>query len=392
MSDRPGEDDALRDAEAVLGARPDPRPDSLGDPDPAPNGEAATPLPVLDVHADWGDPPPRRRWLVESYLPLGQPALFVGEGGSGKTKAALQLAHNMATNRPGEDRAWFGGGPAILEPGPVVFVSWEDERDELHRRLLTNPAYAHGGGAAALRDDLAGNLHAGNLHAVNMMGRGPLWEPGERGNGKPTDYGLAVQAHCEAAGAKLLIVDALDSAYADDENVRPRVRAFVSHWQAWGLRTGCTPLFIAHPAKAEGSNYSGSTAWRNAFRVMLIFAGKGDDLAKLTVDKINYGRKPEPVALRNWHWWHADTAPPPAGTTKADAEAEKAVTQFLAEAHPERQSQAAILANRGEISRRRMEDALIRMEAAGIVSMEAGARKAKMFGLPTATPVDDRPA
>ena len=387
MSDRYDPEEAQRNTEAVRGHGPgmDPATATCGDfqadnapsgaDDPAPAGD----LPVLDIHADWGTPPPRRRWLVQNYLPLGHPALFVGEGGSGKTKAALQLAHNMATARPGESRVWFDGGPAILEPGPVVFATWEDERDEVHRRLLTNPAYEFGDGSASLKADLAGNLQA-----VNLMGYGPLWEPGPHGGlGKPTDYGLALQRHCEGAGARLLIVDALDSAYADDENVRPRVRAFVSHWQAWGLRTGCTPLFIAHPAKGEGSTYSGSTAWRNAFRVLLTFTGDGDDRAELAVDKINYGRKPGPVTLTNWKWWHADTTPPEERVDRANEKLETAIIRLLTKHHPTKLSKNKVEAAITGHSTPRKRAALDRMELDGRIEAEPGKRGATLYGLPS---------
>lgn len=94
--------------------------------------EPASPEPFDLVAASVGDlirtPPPPRRWLVHERLPLDVVALLAAAGGTGKSMATLQLAVSMATGWP-----WFD--MEISEPGAVLMVSAEDDRDEIHRRL-----------------------------------------------------------------------------------------------------------------------------------------------------------------------------------------------------------------------------------------------------------------
>jgi hypothetical protein len=47
--------------------------------------------------------PPERQWLVRDRIPLRQPTLFTGKGGSGKTLLALQLCAATAL-----DQDWLG--------------------------------------------------------------------------------------------------------------------------------------------------------------------------------------------------------------------------------------------------------------------------------------------
>jgi AAA domain len=77
----------------------------------------------------WADQPiPPRCWVVQNRIPRGAPIMLYGDGGTGKTMIALQLA--VATVR-GTD--WLG---AVIEaPGPAIFFSAEEDGDEVHRRL-----------------------------------------------------------------------------------------------------------------------------------------------------------------------------------------------------------------------------------------------------------------
>ena len=90
----------------------------------------------LRVDTNWRQPPLPRRWLIDGWLAAGRIALLSGRGGAGKSKLAVQLAYAIAAGR----QEWFEGGPKLNDIGnPIVFASWEDEREELHRRLLDNP-------------------------------------------------------------------------------------------------------------------------------------------------------------------------------------------------------------------------------------------------------------
>src|SRR6185437_9503326 len=74
-----------------------------------------------------GAPPPPRRWLVPDLIPDRTVTSLSGDGGVGKSLLTLQLACARATRS-----TWLG---LDVEPGRTLYVSAEDDKDELHRRL-----------------------------------------------------------------------------------------------------------------------------------------------------------------------------------------------------------------------------------------------------------------
>ena len=244
--------------------------------------------------SDWTAPAggwPKREWLIEGWLPLGRLGMISGRGGRGKSRLVLQLAARMASETPKDGHVLLDGAyveglketesrqgnrhPFTLDRahcGPVVFASWEDERDEVGRRL-----------AAMAEDklvDVAG-LKDRFLY-LDLRGKGPLWSPAEDRHvqtlARLTMAGHRVRKTAEDLGARLLVLDSLAAAYASDENARPLVRAFCSSWDAWATENRCAVLLVAHPpkrpARSSGStidedtddDFAGSTDWHNAVR------------------------------------------------------------------------------------------------------------------------------
>ena len=241
------------------------------------------PFPAVD-NDDWSPARgwPDRQWLIPGWLPLGRLGMLSGRGGRGKSRLALQLAAGVAAHPPRTgvflppattlDTAVVTGALQPLEKsrcGCVVYASWEDERDEIGRRL------------AALANDELGNKQEelrGRLRFVDLRGAGPLWAPAGGGHVQTvatlTAVGRRLRATVENMQARLLIVDSLAGAYAGDENVRALVRAFCADWDAWASAVGCTVMLVAHPPKTPGGagagtvdrDYAGSTDWHAAAR------------------------------------------------------------------------------------------------------------------------------
>ena len=282
------------------------------------------PVPILPERSDWSAAPPCREWLIDGWLGRGRIALLSGRGAVGKSKLGIQLCHAIAAESAGQDgtRRWFEGGPEInIGEEHVAFATWEDNADEIMRRMLDHPAYAHGNATAALNADLADRLHV-----FDLAGQGPLWEQSDRGHGRPTETGMALRLRCEAVGARLLVIDPLAAAYADSEISRGAVRAFIGSWDAWGREADCTVFIVGHPPKGnagDDARYSGSTDWRNGVRSFL-FLERMDgmqDRATLIADKVSYAPRPKDIALENWVW--CKTLPwseTPKGTAEADRE------------------------------------------------------------------------
>ena len=226
---------------------------------------------------------PRREWLIKGWLPVGRLGLLSGRGGRGKSRLVLQLAARIANKTPlaghvlqdGQEIEEDPRHPLVLDAqhcGPVVFASWEDERDEVGRRL-----------AAMAEDELVDVAGLkGRLLYLDLRGKGAVWAPGPEKHvstvASLTKIGRRVRKTAEDLRARLLVLDSLAGAYASDENIRPLVRAFCASWDAWGTEHGCAVLLIAHPpkrpARSSGStidedtddDFAGSTDWHNAVR------------------------------------------------------------------------------------------------------------------------------
>ena len=265
--------------------------------------ETATPLRV----ATWGNMLPEpRQWLIDDRLPAGRVALLTGEGGAGKSRLALQLAAGVASG--GEDGEWIMSpgrmmrlGNAVPTDGAsVVFASWEDEPEEFYRRLHQ----ISGRTAPWVKPE-----RLAKLRIVNLVGEGPVWAPPQGRHistmAELTVTGERVRRLCERESARLLVLDPLAAAYAADENARGLVRAFVSHWDAWGQANNCAVLILAHPPKSAGMSYAGSTDWQGAARALWTLQAEIDKSMevsprtwRLEFVKGNYGPRPEPLRLR----------------------------------------------------------------------------------------------
>lgn len=242
-----------------------------------------------------GVAPPARRWVIPGWLPLGETTAMFGAGGTGKSLLAMQIATCVATGRP-------FAGLEIPEPGPVVAVYCEDDRDELHRRQ-TDICRVLGVGLADL----------GTVHVVSRTGQdNDLVRMTREGVASATDLYRRVSDKVRATRARLLIVDNIANVFGGEENARRQVHKFVTMLTALGQDHDCAVLLLGHPSKAQDSEYSGSTGWDGAVRSRWFFArpeldedealtAAAADLRVLRRSKSNYAKVGEEIALRYFH-------------------------------------------------------------------------------------------
>ncbi len=98
---------------------------------PAANDNAKPPLfdlAAASIADMLTDPPPRREYLVDDFLPRGITGAVVAPGGTGKSFLLMQLAVAVAA-------ADGFLGYRTPEPAGVLMLAAEDDRDEIHRRL-----------------------------------------------------------------------------------------------------------------------------------------------------------------------------------------------------------------------------------------------------------------
>lgn len=268
---------------------------------------------VPQVISDWNFTVPDREWLIPDWLPAGRIGLLTGEGEKGKSLLALQLAAHMAAG----GGLWLGRGieksmPPVSD-GVVVIAHWEDEAEEIRRRL--------GWIEAVEKPDAAGSPITERvkkkLQYVDLARFGPLW--GRIGEGRHAQTGLTptgrrLRELCK--DAKLLILDPLINAFGADENANEHAAHFMADWGGWAREEGCSVLLCHHPPKsdAEDHGFRGASAWsaEARFHWQLTDQQVGEDEDKHRVDllrcrKASYALRPAPVYLQKdrktgWIW------------------------------------------------------------------------------------------
>jgi len=225
---------------------------------------------------------PERQWLVSDLLPSGTVTLLSGDGGTGKSLLALQLAAAVAT---GTD--WLG---RPVKGGAAVFLSAEDDRDELHRRV-----------ADVARSSGIRLAELGNLTLRSLAGEDALLATLERdGSLKPTSLFDALDDYLEALAPSLLVLDTLADLFPGNENDRAQARQFIGMLRGLAIRHQCAVLLLAHPSLSglnSGSGMSGSTGWNNSVRSRLYLERvtqdgyeANPDARVLSTKKANFGR------------------------------------------------------------------------------------------------------
>ena len=197
---------------------------------------------------------PPRDWAIDNWLGMDYVTLLAGAGGTGKSLASQLLASSLAL---GLD---YIGQPK--QPRNCLMWMCEDDSDEIWRRQELIAAY-FGVNLA----DFAGRLHIvprvglENTLRMKVMGT-PSWTP---------QWGELQEQVCDYK-AEVLFVDNVGQTCADEidrHSVTSFVNGFVGIGKPAKLKTAT--VLLAHPGKAAGSEFSGSTAWEATVRMRWYF-------------------------------------------------------------------------------------------------------------------------
>lgn len=283
-------------------------------------------LPVVSAASFAGKPAPPRPWHVPEWIPGRQVTLFGGDGGVGKSLIAMQLSVATVTGLQ-----WFEMTP---RHGPVVYVSAEEDIDELQRRV-EDIAATYGVPLADLAD----------LHLISLAGQDAVMAtPSKPGVIVPTAVWRGLGARVAQFKPVLIVIDTAADTYAGDENKRPEVRQFIGQLRGMSIHHDLATLLLNHPSQTgltSGSGTSGSTAWSNSVRARLYLDRIKDDDGKevaadfrvLTVKKSNYGPPDAELRLRWSAGCFVHDGPMAAGgldKLAAEAKAERVFCDLLA--------------------------------------------------------------
>lgn len=231
--------------------------------------------PGLDI-ASWrvdswvkGDKP-SRKFLVEGYLQRGKHQMIAAEGGAGKTFLCLDLALKVAAWEPGDSYQWCGS--RIVSGGTVVFLTFEDDKEELHIRI-------HDIDHQRLRDKAGARLIV--IPTINAGGgfTVAVTDP-KTGEARASNRWRDVVSQLEKIkDLSLVIIDTLNATLHGEENSAMVIGDFIRVAGDVINRTGAAMLYTHHIRKqgdepisnAEEMKTSirGSTAILGAMRVVL---------------------------------------------------------------------------------------------------------------------------
>lgn len=241
-----------------------------------------------------GTPIPPREWLVPDWIPNRTVSLLGGDGGTGKSLLLGQLS--VATASAGQ---WIG---LDVQPGGALYLSAEDDLDELHRRLADI--------AAAERISLA---DLDQLTIRSVAGEDALLATDTPTGLIPTSlYNEVDEAAAAIPDLRLIGLDTSADLFPANENDRAKVRQFIGFLRRLALKHGCAVVLLSHPSLSglnSGSGTSGSTGWSNSVRSRLYFERLIDrttetavevdpDRRRLVNKKINYGRVGAEIFVR----------------------------------------------------------------------------------------------
>lgn len=296
-------------------------------------------LEAARVTPEWftAEPPPRE-WLVRELLPDGVVGILAAPGGTGKSLLLQQLAVAVAGGLPFL-------GCEIDRPGAVVYLSMEDDRDELRRRL-----HAIGQSAGGLPFELV----AGRLYMLDLVASGFKLTHSANGGRDITVNALLIARLREALrqidGLRLIVLDTYSRANGGDENSNVHSATFVQACEQLRQDTSCTVIVSAHTTKASrgavkatdvagGARLVDSARWMAGLdRYMTNDKGECSPEnarhIRLTVGKSNYGQTGAQFYLefRDGVLTHRSEAAKPAKPESKDDQSDARYRDVLARA------------------------------------------------------------
>ena len=221
-----------------------------------------------------------RQWLVHDWIPIGQPTLLYGDGGSGKSLVAKQLCAAVAMGH----HPWLG---LQTRTGKSLFFTAEDDTVELHRRLADI--------CASMRIQLS---DLNNMEIMSLVGEDASLATHTANTNilDPSPMLIQVETKIKDFKPNLVVLDTLADVFPADENQRLLARKFIGMLRAIAYQYNCAILILAHPSRSglqDGSGTSGSTGWSNSVRSRIYLKytdAENPNLRTIELKKSNYSQ------------------------------------------------------------------------------------------------------
>ena len=291
--------------------------------------------------------PAPRPQLVDGIFPCA-PMVWIGPGGVAKTTSALLIGVHVILGRP-------VAGKDVLDPGPVLFITREDDSATVHHRVAKLCEHLNLTPAEQAKVEQ-------NLHVVDLVRAGPdarfvEMRPG-RGGVQQTPLAEAIIKEYAPIRPRLVLIDPQNQFGAGEQAVNDSEAALMAvGWQLSDGLGGACVCYIHHTGKAQArdrvwdayAGRGGSAGADNARGVIVMHpVRKGDSdfalppnvsphevdagrVAAITVEKNSYAAKHEgAIFVRRQappHGFMIDLIPEPLGAAGAAIKAQRASQQ-----------------------------------------------------------------
>lgn len=226
---------------------------------------------VWSAHRWVTEPAPKHEFLVDKLLIMGEPHLFVSEGGAGKTHLMLDLAMKIACYGDGDDYQWCG--QKIQSTGTVVLLLCEDSKTETHIRLSE---MNRNGMISRAGDKLI------VIPLTSAGGAFPLVEREKSTGGAISSRKWNEMMYClsQIKDLKLVVMDTLNSVSHGDENSAMAIAEMMRQAHRICGELGAAIIFNHHVRKIDpnmairnlkdlGNAIRGSSAIPSYFRICM---------------------------------------------------------------------------------------------------------------------------
>lgn len=235
----------------------------------------------MDIVAAMEAPRPVKIWIVDQWVPEDGMTLLAGDGGTGKSLLAQQLANCVAAGRP------FLG--AHCQRCKVLMIATEDNAPELTIRQQD---------IAAAMDIRAADV-AGWLDLIPRVGLPNILVQMQGDLGSTTPAYHALERYVAETRPGLIILDNIAELLAGDAKEVVPVKYFCSRLSAFYHRYGAQIMLLGHVPKNGAADYYGSFAWKGTVRSHLFLRADDEDtdVRILARPKANYAAKHEGLTL-----------------------------------------------------------------------------------------------
>jgi KaiC/GvpD/RAD55 family RecA-like ATPase len=232
------------------------------------HAEVNATLPLIRMGDTLMTSAPPRDWVVNPWIPANDVTMLAGDGGTGKSTLAMQLAIALASNGD-----WLG--LRTERQINVLYISAEDSKDELHWRVQEINKHLH-----------IERQRMNCFQIVDLSQRDPTMALYDKhGSLVRTPLFEQIETAAREHSIGCLIIDAAADVFGGNEVDRHEVRAFLGALRAMALRLNAAIVLLAHPsvdAMKTDRGYSGSTHWNNAVRSRMWFKKLKNELGEPT--------------------------------------------------------------------------------------------------------------